>query len=398
MVKQILSYSKIYGNSQVHMSKLIAPEMALITASRRTPIASRNGIFKNFEIEELCKPVIESVIKDANISKSDIDCIILGNALGAGGNPARLCSLFAEIPESCPALTIDTQCCSGIDAIGIAAARINSGQADVILAGGVESYSRAPLRARLNKEDNYVPYTQAKFYPCESQNLNVFDQINSISKENNISFDDQCDLAIESHRKAKAWIHPDIVSFNAGDLTIKLDTFTRLISRKICSRANQDKKKINPCLTANEADGAAMSILMSKKFFNSRNFKKFALEVQGWHQFGYDPKRPALISENFFKQNKLCIDQFDQIEWMESFASQFLTNKRTFNLPNQKTNPYGGMIAMGHPIGASGAILVSRLYQGLKIKSAFKGALKGLAVIPSAGGLVSAINVSKFTT
>ena len=380
------------------MSKLNVPEMALITASRRSPIASQNGVFKNFEIEELCKPVIESVIKDAYISKLDIDCIILGNALGAGGNPARLCSLFAGIPESCPALTIDTQCCSGIDAIGIAANRINSGQADVILAGGVESHSRAPLRARLNEKDQYVQYTQAKFYPNESETLNLFDQINSISKCVNISFDDQCKLAIESHQKAKAWFHPDIVSFKAGNLNVNHDTFTRLMNHKTCVRANRNKKKINPCLIANKADGAAMSILMSKKFYDKRKIKSFPIEVQGWHQFGYDPTKPAMIPKEFLKKISFCIDHFDQIEWMESFASQFLTNKSTFNLPNHKTNPYGGMLAMGHPIGASGAMLISRLYQGLKAKSVLKENLKGLAVIPSAGGLVSAINVSKFVS
>ena len=208
--------------------------MALITASRRSPIASQDGVFKNFEIEHLCKPVIESVIKDAKISKSDIDCIILGNALGAGGNPARLCSLFAELPESCPALTIDTQCCSGIDAIGVAANRIDSGQADVVLAGGVESYSRAPLRARLNRKNEYIPYTKAKFYPDDSQNLNIFDQINFVSKDNVISFHEQCQSAILSHQRAKAWSHPDVVSFNAAGTTINFDTFTRLLSYKTC--------------------------------------------------------------------------------------------------------------------------------------------------------------------
>ena len=370
--------------------------MALITASRRSPIATQDGVFKNFEIEHLCNPVIESVIKDAKISKSDIDCIILGNALGAGGNPARLCSLFAKLPETCPALTIDTQCCSGIDAIGVAANRINSGQADVVIAGGVESYSRAPLRARLSPKNEYLPYTEAKFYPNDSQNLNIFDQINFVSTDNGISFREQCHSAILSHQRAKAWSHPDVVPFDASGSTINLDTFTRLLSNKTCIRANSDQKEINPCLVANKADGAALTVLMSKKFFNKRKLKNFALEVQGWHQIGYDPKKPAKIPKEFFKKISLCVDQFDQIEWMESFASQFIINKRTFNLPNLKTNPYGGMLAMGHPIGASGAILISRLYQGLKLKSAFKETLQGLAVIPSAGGLVSAINVSRF--
>lgn len=368
--------------------------MALIIAARRSPIASSNGVFKNLELEEICKPVINAAIQDSQISKSDIDCIILGNALGAGGNPARLCALSAGLPNTSAAITIDTQCCSGMDAIGIAAFKIKSGQANVVLAGGVESFSRAPLRARLNKKNKYVLYKQAKFSPWQKENLNIYNQTINIAKEMNISFEEQCQLAIESHRKAAAWNHPDIVSFNIDENKIDTDTFTRKLNLKTCIKANGKTNNLNPCLIANRADGAAIVVLASRKYINEKNIENFALEVKNWHQYGYDPIRPADIPKEFLEVKGVNASQFDQIEWMESFASQYLANECTFHLPKKRTNPYGGMIAMGHPIGASGAILISRLYHGMKKNSALGNQQSGLAVIPSAGGLVSAICAS----
>ena len=133
-VKQISKYLKICGDWREDMPNPNKNKVALITAARRSPISPEHGALKNLEIEELCNPVIDAVIRDAQISKSEIDYIVLGNALGAGGNPARLCTLSAGISDSCPAMTVDTQCCSGMDAIGIAATKIKSGQANVILA------------------------------------------------------------------------------------------------------------------------------------------------------------------------------------------------------------------------------------------------------------------------
>ena len=370
--------------------------MALIIAARRSPVASKNGIFKSLEIEELARPVIEAAITDAKICRSDIDCVILGNALGAGGNPSRLCALSAGIPETCTAITIDTQCCSGLDAIGIAASKIDSGNADVVLAGGVESYSRAPLRARLNKEQKYISYSEAKFAPFQDENSSIYDQIGTLGTNTHFSFEEQCQIAIESHRKAKKWDHPDIVSFNLAGVHHDFDTFTRFLNFETCKKANRNGGNVNPCLIANKADGAAVSVLISKKFFNENKIKNFALEIKGWHQFGGDPSKLGNVPIDFYTKTQFDTCRFDQIEWMESFANQFLLNKYSCNLPDKITNPYGGMISIGHPIGASGAILISRLYQGLKKKSFLKKGQNGLALIPSVAGLVSAICTSHY--
>ncbi len=371
--------------------------MSLIISARRSPIIPMNGVFKSLELEEICAPVIKSALADAHVHASEIDCVIIGNALSAGGNPARLCSLLAGIPESCPAITIDTQCCSGIDAIGLASLKIKSGEADLVLAGGVESYSRAPLRARLDKDNNLTAFTQAKFSPWHTNKSDILSQIKELSETSKISLKSQCELAIESHRRALKIKHHDIVPIKVDGNSVELDQFPRELELKTCLKINNKKENINPCLIANSADAAAILIIASDKFLKRKNFKSFALKINNWHQYGYDSTNPADIPVEFFKKKLLNIKEFDHIEWMESFAVQFLINKQKFGLPEQKTNPYGGMLAFGHPIGASGAILMTRLFHGIKQSIIPNNSKRGLALIPAVGGLVSAINTIETT-
>ena len=125
---------------------------AVIVAARRTAVAPRGGAFARIEPHDLASRVIEEVLADAGLAPDAVEDVILGNALYGGGNPARRAALAAVIRETVPALTVDSQCCAGLDAILLAAERINAGAADVIVAGGVESFSRAPIRQHRPRE------------------------------------------------------------------------------------------------------------------------------------------------------------------------------------------------------------------------------------------------------
>ncbi|MCV0429060.1 MAG: thiolase family protein, partial [Roseibium sp.] len=119
---------------------------AFIIAARRTPVAPRGGDLSAYQADELAAPVLAALVRDTGLSGNQVDHVILGNALYAGGNPARLAALRAGLPQSVPAMTLDTQCCSGLDAILQGVRLIESGAADCVLAGGAESFSRAPIR------------------------------------------------------------------------------------------------------------------------------------------------------------------------------------------------------------------------------------------------------------
>ena len=126
--------------------------MAVILAARRTAVVPRGGAFARLSLEELAAPVIAAVLADAALPPEAVDEVIAANALGAGGNPARRVALLAGLPERVAGLTIDRQCVGGLDAILLARALVDSGAARVVLAGGVESYSRRPLRLRTDPE------------------------------------------------------------------------------------------------------------------------------------------------------------------------------------------------------------------------------------------------------
>jgi acetyl-CoA C-acetyltransferase len=119
---------------------------AFIVAARRTAVAPRDGAFRNIEPHDLAAPVIRAALEDVGIPAESVDDIILGNALYGGGNPARMAALAAGLPDDVSALTIDTQCSAGLDAIMLAGTLVSAGEAEIIVAGGVESFSRSPLR------------------------------------------------------------------------------------------------------------------------------------------------------------------------------------------------------------------------------------------------------------
>ena len=124
----------------------MASPHALIHAWARSAVVPHGGAFGQLTAHELGAPVLQALLARGGVHPEAVDALVIGNALGAGGNPARMLTLAAGLPERCPAYTVDTQCCAGLDAVTLAVGLIASGQADVVVAGGVEAWSRAPIR------------------------------------------------------------------------------------------------------------------------------------------------------------------------------------------------------------------------------------------------------------
>ena len=178
---------------------------AYVVAARRTPVAPRGGALARVEAHDLGAAAARACLADANILPGEVDELIAGNALGAGGNPARVTALAAGLPRRVAGLSLDRQCCGGLDALMLARALIADRQAEVVLAGGVESYSRRPLRLRTDPDGGPPePYEQARFTPWRDRDPPMDEAAELLAAQLGITRAAQDDWAIASHAKALA--------------------------------------------------------------------------------------------------------------------------------------------------------------------------------------------------
>ncbi|MFC6582882.1 hypothetical protein [Sulfitobacter aestuariivivens] len=180
---------------------------AYIAAACRSPVAPRGGGFAALSLDALGAPVLLAALAQANLTPRDVDEVILSNALGAGGNPARIVALAAGLPDHVAGLSIDRQCAGGMDAILLARMMVLAGEADVVVAGGVESYSRRPVRLRTHP-DGRPPeaYDQASFTPWPDRDPHMTAAAAALARSTGISRASQDNWAMTSHAKARAAI------------------------------------------------------------------------------------------------------------------------------------------------------------------------------------------------
>jgi acetyl-CoA C-acetyltransferase len=366
-------------------------------AARRTAVVPRGGAFAHVEADELADAVIRHLLQDVSMPVDAVDEVILGNALYGGGNPARVAALRAELPASTPAMTIDTQCCSGLDAIILAASRIEAGHAHVIVAGGVESFSRAPIRQRRPKEPGELPraYDRPPFTPWPERDPDLLAAASALAKELGHTRTTQERFAVESHAKAMSARMPqDEIVVVEGQ---KRDAFARRLNPQLCRRlpvlSGDDVHGCTAATVAVEADAAAAVLLVSADVIEKRHsFADRAVKILGGTVRGGDPEQPALAPIGATKRllDRHAVRAYDlgPAEVMEAFAVQALACIQGIGLDDGRVNRGGGALARGHPIGASGAILAVRLWHELQGES--RGTT-GLATIAAAGGLGSAL-------
>lgn len=361
---------------------------AVILSARRTAVMPRDGAFAACDIHDLAAPVLQAVLRDAGLAPEDLDEVIMSNALGAGGNPARIAALAAGLPERVAGLTIDRQCVGGLDAILLARAMVVSGQHDVVIAGGAESYSRRPLRSRRFADGRSPePYDQARFTPWADRDPDMADAADRLATKLDISRSEQDLWAVKSHAKAVA-ARPDGTTEIVPILGHDTDGFTRKLTQKLCARAPVVAGTITAANMAVAADGAAFCVVTTPQ--NAARLGKRPVEIVSGATCAGDPTLPGLAPVDAMTQALAAADvtpaDLRVAEIMEAFAVQAIACQQRTGIATDIVNPGGGALARGHPVGASGAILAVRLFHALQ-----KQGGTGLAAIAAAGGLGAAL-------
>ena len=351
--------------------------MARLIAARRTAVVPRGGAFARLSVEDLAAPVLLACLADAGIDGAQVDEVILSNALGAGGNPARRVALAAGLGVA--GLSLDRQCAGGLDAILLARALVDSGAAEVVLAGGVESYSRRPLRLATDpKGGPPVAYDQAPFTPWPDRDPDMASAAEALAQRLGITRERQELWAAQSHAKALKSDHSaEIVPL----LGVTCDAFPRQLSPALLARAPVVCGSVTAATAAVAADAAAAVLVVSDRLARGRG-----LAILGGATVGGDPMEPGLAP--IAAVQRIWHGQpLQMAEIMEAYAVQAIAVVDGAGIDPAVVNPGGGGLARGHPVGASGAVLAVRLFHGLM-------AGRGLAAIAAAGGIGTALLLS----
>ncbi len=367
----------------------------VIIAARRSAIGRAGGMFAGLDIEDIAAPVLSAVLRDAGIAPDRIDDVILGNAAGPGGNVARLSLLQAGWPDTVPGLTVDRQCGSGLQAVIQACHMIAAGAGQTYLAGGVESQSRAPLR-RL-PATKHLPdhsYARARFAPNAIGDPDMGLAAENVAAHYAISRARQDSFALQSQSRAAAAqaaaaFAGEIVPINAQtiDECIRADmTAARLARLRPAFRPGGTVTVGNACPLN---DGAAALVVTSASRARALGHTR-ALAFIDAATAGVDPNLlgigPVAATRKLLgNRPDLSLDSLTHLEFNEAFAAQVLACLDQLGLPDTLPNPQGGAIALGHPFGASGAILVTRLFSQL-IRQPAPGNALAMAMIGIGGG------------
>ena len=375
------------------MSKQI--QDAYIVAAVRTPVAKRNGAFRHVRPDDMLARVLREVVaKVPNLDANEIGDVITGCAMPEaeqGMNVARIGLLLAGLPDSVPGITINRFCASGLQAVADAANRIRLGEADVMIAAGTESMSAMPQIM-----GNKVSLNPEIF--AHAENLAIAYGMGltaeKVAQQWKVSREDQDAFAVESHRRACAAIAaghfadeilPYVVKSYApgADGTVRIaervvehdegprpDAATdKLAKLKPVFRNGQFGGSVTAGTSSQMSDGAAAMLLASGQAVKDYGLTPLARFVS-FSVAGVRPEvmgiGPIAAIPKALKQAGLSQDQLDWIELNEAFAAQSLAVIRDCGLDASKVNPLGGAIALGHPLGATGAIRTATLVHGLR--------------------------------
>lgn len=376
----------------------------VIVMAKRTPIGKKGGILRSFEPEKLVSPLIKQIVKETNINSHDIDDVIIGNVVGPGGNIARLSALEAELPVTVPGVTIDRQCGSGLEAIHLAARLIQSGAGDIYLAGGVDSTSRAPWKMFKPNSLMEEPeiYSRAPFTPKSYGDPEMGIAAEHVAQKYGITREEQDYFALQSHHKA---VHSQKTNRFKSEI-VPMSVGNKQLDKDECPRNNSSLeellKRLPPVfsrdgsVTAGNScpinDGAAIALLMSYEKAKALGVKPLLRFIDA-KASGVDPNLlgigPIPAVQQLLKRQHLRIDDIDLVEFNEAFAAQALACIKKLKIDMQKVNIGGGALAIGHPYGASGAILITRLCAEMQINP-FN---KGIATLGIGGGIGLAVLV-----
>ncbi len=386
----------------------------VIVSAARTAIGNFNGSLSAFSAVELGVVAAREAIARAGINPNEVNETIVGNVLsaGLGQNVARQVAIKAGVPETSPAMTINMVCGSGLRTISMAAQFIMLGDADVILAGGTESMTNAPYllnKARNGYRMGHGQLIDSLIYDGLTDTFNQYHMgitAENIAEQWNISREEQDVFAMRSQQKAEAAqkagkfdpeiVHVEIPQKKGDPIRFRTDEFIRHgVTLEQLQKLNPAFKKDGTVTAGNASginDGAAMLIVMSGEKAKELGLKPL-VRIVSYGNAALDPKimgyGPVPATRIALQKAKMQINDCDLIEANEAFAAQSIAVLRDLNLNPDKVNVNGGAIALGHPIGASGArILTTLIYEMKRRNSAI-----GLATLCIGGGQGSALIV-----
>lgn len=369
---------------------------AYIVAARRTALGRLGGLHRSRRVEDLASPVIAEALKDAGLSSARVDRVVIGNAL-AGGNPARLLVLTSGLPEQVPAMTIDQQCASGLSAVLEAARAIATGDADVVVTGGVEALSMAPWRLAkpraVHQTPRFIGLSESPSGPAEGT-FSV-EAGEALAARLGLTRSQQDDYALRSHMKA--------------GLARDAKQFVReIVALKNSAEEGRDQSAVEPELddladqppliaggtltsgnTAVLHDGAAIVIAVSEAVWSELG-KPAALRLALGTSIGVSPAEeidaPVVALQRMLSRAKLKAEALGVVEMSEQSSVQALALRQAMGLADEVLNPAGGAIVRGHPLAAAGAVLAVRLFSSMVRQRSDRSPKLGAAVLGASGG------------
>lgn len=386
----------------------------VIVSAARTPVGSFLGALSSLPASKLGEVAIKAALERAGVAAADVDEVILGQVLqtGAGQGPARQASIGAGLPNETPAWSLNQLCGSGLRAVALAYQQIREGDAKIVVAGGQESMSQSPHTAQLR---NGQKMGELGFKDSMLQDglIDAFhgyhmgQTAENIANKWSIDRAAQDAFAVASQNKAEAAqkagkfvdeIAPVTISTRKGDVVVDQDEYIRH------GATIEAMEKLKPAfvkdgsVTAANAsginDGAAALVLMSAEEAKARGLEPLA-RIASWATAGVDPSimgtGPIPASKKALEKAGWTVADLDLIESNEAFAAQSLCVVKELGLDTAKVNVNGGAIAIGHPVGASGARVLTTLLHEMKRS----GAKKGLATLCIGGGMGVALCVER---
>jgi len=366
----------------------------------RTPVAPVGGALARLQPHELAAPLVQALLARAGLPAAAVDAVVLGNALGAGGNPARMLALAAGLRESSAAYSVDTQCCAGLDAITLACGLLASGQARIVIAGGAEAWSRAPIRQHrpLLPGDAAVAYERPAFAPWPERDPDMLQAAADHARRSACTRAAQDGYALESHARAVAArcaLAGEIVALagldhDAYPRALRAERVARMPVAALSQGPGAGDCAISTVAISPKADGAALLLLATPDACREWGLTPAAL-WRGAVSRGGAPENPMLCAEAAARAllGRLALDAGAIGAWElhDAFAVQGLEFRARLGIAPELLNTQGGGLARGHPIGASGTIAAVRVLS--RLRQAPAGSL-GLASIAGAGGLGAA--------
>jgi acetyl-CoA C-acetyltransferase len=387
----------------------------VIVSAVRTAIGKFGGALKDVSAADLGATVIKEAVHRANIKPEIIDEVIMGNVIqaGLGQNVTRQSIIKAGLPEEVPGFTINKVCGSGLRAVSLAAQMIKAGDADVIIAGGMENMSSAPYvlpngRWGQRMGNGVVVDSMVNDALTDAfQGYHMGITAENIAEKWGLTREMQDEFSAASQQKAEAAIKegkfkdeivPVVIKTRKGEVTFDTDEFPRLGTTVESLAKLKPAFKKDGTVTAGNASGindaAAALVIMSAEKAAELGIKPMA-KIVSYGSKGLDPSimgyGPFHATKKALEKANLTIDDIDLIEANEAFAAQSLAVAKDLNFDMSKVNVNGGAIALGHPVGCSGArILTTLLYEMEK-----RDAKKGLATLCIGGGMGTAIIVER---